>query len=166
MADIRDLMPWRRRTPAEDAGREENPFHALQQHMNEVFDDFAGRFGMPSPWRGGLNGFAPRVNMTEKDGTIYVEAELPGMEEKDIDVQLADDMLTIRGERKEEKKDEQEQFYRREFSYGAFRRAIPLHARVQEDKVNATFKNGVLRIELPVSEEERRNARRINVKAS
>jgi HSP20 family protein len=93
--------------------------------------------------------FNPHVDVTENDQEIKVVAELPGLTEKDVEVSLANDMLTISGEKKAEKEDKGENYYRLERSYGSFQRTIPLPTEVEADKVDATFKNGVLQITLP-----------------
>jgi HSP20 family protein len=171
--DMRDLVPWNwgGRSPAR---RDEphDPFRALQEGMNRLFDDFARRFdaGWPSEWRPfsvsfGEGGFVPRVNVTEDDQNIEVSAELPGLDEKDIDVSLTRDSLTIQGEKKSEQEQNGKGGYRIERAYGAFRRTIPLPWEVQADQVRAHFKKGVLTILLPKSPEARKDTRRIAVRA-
>ena len=116
-----------------------------------MFDEFFhGVF--PSPYRRmetRMAEFAPSIDVSETGKAIKVTAELPGLEEKDISVTLDEDYLILSGERKEEKKEEKEEYYHREMSYGSFERAIPLSAKVDADKAEASFKNGVLKISLP-----------------
>ena len=144
-----------------------NPMHALQRRINDIFDDFWGGFQMPVlNWPGmPASGFTPKVNVEETEKGIRVKAELPGMEEKDIEVTLTDDGLSISGEKRTEKEEKGKTFVRREMSYGSFRRLIPLPAPVEADKVKASFKNGILDIELPVPEKARRQVKKIEVKA-
>lgn len=135
------------------AGREwELPFASLQREMNRLFDNFFGGLS-PSPRepleRGGAESFIPRIDMSETDKEIKISAELPGMDENDIDVSLTKDTLTIRGEKKEDKEEKGKDYYRMERSYGSFTRNIPLPAEVTADKVEATFKKGILYITLP-----------------
>jgi HSP20 family protein len=136
-----------------EAKREwEHPFGSFQREMNRLFDNFFGGFSL-SPWtpleRGVTQAFTPRVDLSETNKEIRVSAELPGMEEKDIDVSLTRDTLTIEGEKKEEKEEKDKDYYRMERSYGSFTRSIPLPVEVDTDKVQATFKKGVLEITLP-----------------
>ncbi len=163
---IKDIAPWKRnRDPAASEG-EQDQFRAMQRHMNETFDNFFRRFSLaPWEWSGWRGEYSPRVNVTEKDNVVHVEAEVPGMEEKDLDVSLSDNMLTLKGERRTEAEDSGERYYRREISYGAFHRSVPLPGRVQEDSVKATFSKGVLRIELPLAEGRSEHARKIDVTA-
>jgi HSP20 family protein len=144
-----------------------NPMHALQRRINDIFDDFWGGFQMPTLyWPGvALNTFSPKVNVEESEKSIRVKAELPGMEEKDIEVTLTDDGLTISGEKKTEKEEKGKSFVRREMSYGSFQRTIALPAPVEANKVKASFKNGILEIELPVPEKARRQTQKIDVKS-
>lgn len=164
---IKDMAPWNwgRKDYPLATGEGDDAFHSLQRRMNEAFDDFFKRFNLtPFDWSGGWRGeFSPRINVTEKDNVVTVEAEVPGMEEKDLDVSLSGNVLTLRGERKAEHQEEGERSYRREIAYGAFQRSIPLPRRVQADKVQATFRKGLLRIELPLEHEEGEAAHRIAV---
>jgi HSP20 family protein len=93
--------------------------------------------------------------LTETDGNVMVKAELPGMDPKDIDVEVTGDMLTLRGEKKTEEEKKDERYYCRERHYGSFQRSFRLPAGVQSDKVDAQFKNGVLTINIPKSEESK-----------
>jgi len=130
----------------------ELPFASLQREMNRLFDNFFGGlspFPRASLERGSAESFIPRIDVSETDKEIKVSAELPGMDENDIDVSLTKDTLTIRGEKKEEKEDKGKNYYRMECSYGSFSRNIPLPAEVSTDKVEATFKKGILYVTLP-----------------
>jgi HSP20 family protein len=144
-----------------------NPMHALQRRINDIFDDFWSGFQFPAlNWpQMPMAGFSPKVNVEETDKGLRVKAELPGMEEKDIEVTLTDDGLSISGEKKTEKEEKGKTFVRREMSYGSFRRLIPLPAPVEADKVKASFKNGILEIDLPVPEKAPRSVKKIDVKA-
>ncbi|MBN1140044.1 MAG: Hsp20/alpha crystallin family protein [Anaerolineae bacterium] len=148
---ITDLIPWKRDEQRVPVRREEQSMLALQQDMNRLFDDFFRSWGV-MPWRGWGEqalAFNPQVDVVEDEKEIHVSAELPGMDENDIDVSLSQGVLTIKGEKRHEKKDEGKNYYRLERSYGSFQRSIPLPAEVNEDKVEATFKNGVLTVTLP-----------------
>jgi HSP20 family protein len=147
---------------------ETHPFQSLQRRMNELFDDVWSDFRFPAlEWPfSNQSRFMPKVNVEQDGKLLRIHAELPGMEEKDIHVTLNDDVLTISGERKTEKEEKDKNFLRREFSYGSFHRAIPVPPNVAADKVKATFKNGVLSVELPLPEAEAPKSKRIEVKGS
>lgn len=147
---------------------EAHPFMTLQREMNRLFDEFWRGFplvptGWPEAWQGG---FSPRTDVTETDTHIKVTAELPGMDEKDIQVTLSGDTLTIKGEKKTEMEEKKEGAYHSERYYGTFRRMVPLPAEVEADKVTATFRKGVLTITLPKAKAAEAEATKIEVKAA
>ncbi len=168
---ITNLVPWKRGEKNVPVRREEEvPFYSLQREVNRLFDDFFGSgFGL-TPFNGGFmeqyGPFNPQVDVTENDQEIKVAAELPGLTEQDVEVSLANDMLTISGEKKAEKEDKGENYYRMERSYGSFQRTIPLPTEVEANKVGATFKNGVLTVTLPKSAQAVQNRKKIAIKAS
>jgi HSP20 family protein len=104
------------------------------------------RFELPF---GGEAAWAPRVEVAERGGKLVVRAELPGVAKKDVQVELRDDALAIRGERHQEREERRKGFYRSERSYGTFYREIPLPAGTDAEQVAATFRDGVLEITLP-----------------
>lgn len=164
---FRDLIPGTHKTLPSD-NRRLDPFHAMQTEMNRLFEDFWPDFEMPAlaGGNGGLAaGVAPRVDVSETEKEIQVTAELPGLEEKDVEVTYADGMLTIAGERKTEKeeKDEEKKYYVKERSYGSFRRVFALGEDVEEDKIKAEFKNGVLTVVLPKAKEAVAKTKRIPI---
>lgn len=162
--DFRDLIPWGWARKDVPVRREEsNPFTSLQHNINRVFDDFFSGSNL-EPF-GRLTGFTPRVDITEDDKEVKVSAELPGMDEKDIDVSVTKKALTIKGEKKEEKEDKGEGYYRCERSFGSFHRAIPLDSEIDTDKVEASFKKGVLNIVLPKSSEFVKETKKVTVKS-
>jgi len=166
---VRDLIPRKAGRRGGLIRREQDdPFRSLHRQMGRLFDDFLHGFEL-SPWAGKRwptmsRGYAPQIGVTENDTEVTVTAELPGMEEKDIDVSLAHGNLTLKGEKREEKESQELGYYRSERSYGSFARTIPLPCEVEEDKVSATFKKGVLTISLPKSPEARREVKHIEVK--
>jgi HSP20 family protein len=101
---------------------------------------------------GGVADWVPALNISETDGEIHVRAEIPGLEAKDIDVSISGDVLTLKGEKKEEMKKEDENFVTRERYSGMFQRSVRLSSEVQGDGAQANFKNGVLTVKLPKSE--------------
>ncbi len=164
---FRELIPGSRKTLPSD-NRRVDPFHAMQLEMNRLFEDFWPDFEMPALARGngGLAAVvAPRVDVSETEKEIQVTAELPGLEEKDVEVTFADGMLTIAGERKTEKeeKDEAKKYYVKERTYGSFKRMLALGEDVEEGKIKAEFKNGVLTVVLPKAEEAVAKTKRIPI---
>lgn len=153
---ITDLIPWRKKEPVQQEEeraiqRAGDPVLAFQQEMNRLFDEFFGRSALEpfGAFREGWDAFSPRVDVAETDKEIVVSAELPGLDEKDIDVSLSNDQLVIRGVKKEEKEEQGRSYYRAERSYGSFVRSIPLPDEVEADQVNAAFTKGVLTVTLP-----------------
>ena len=164
---FRDLIPGTRKTLPSD-NRRLDPFHAMQMEMNRLFEDFWPEFDVPALVRGngGLAAFrAPKIDVSETEKEIQVTAELPGLEEKDVEVTFADGTLTIAGERKTEKeeKDDEKTFYVKERSYGSFKRMLAIGDDVEEGKIKAEFKNGVLTVVLPKAEEAVAKTKRIPI---
>jgi HSP20 family protein len=166
---ITDLIPWKKKEPAERGEQsssqdEAYPLVTFQQEMNRLFDDFFGGSAL-APFGAlgeGWNVFSPKVDVVETDAEIRVSAELPGLDDKDIDVSLSRGELTISGEKKHEKEEQGRGYYRSERSFGSFRRSISLPGEVVTDKVDAVFKNGVLTITLPKTAKKAR--KRITIK--
>jgi HSP20 family protein len=131
----------------------------LQRQMNRLFDRLAPTDG------GERTGFAfvPAAEMEETDDTIHLKLEVPGLEAKDINVEVTPEEVSISGERKYETKTEEKGMSRTEFRYGRFQRIIPLPSLVQNDKVQAEYKDGILRLTLPKSETERQKVVKVNI---
>ncbi|MBF0321138.1 MAG: Hsp20/alpha crystallin family protein [Nitrospirae bacterium] len=163
---FRDLVPWGINKGSVPVRREDerNPFAALQRDVNEVFNGFFKGFDMDPFWGHG-GGFTPSVNVLETDTEIKVTAELPGMDERDIDVSLTKDTLTLRGEKKEEKEDKGKGYYHAERSYGSFMRTIPLACEIDDTKVEVEFKKGILAITLPKTVEAVKDTKKVPVKS-
>ena len=165
-----DLMPWRRRRNNIQVRREreyDDWAGSFHREMNQLMNRFFHGFDM-EPW-GRADGFAggdfsPRVNISEDDMAIKVTAELPGMDEKDIDITLSSDSLTIKGEKKEESEERDRDVFRMERRYGSFHRVIPLSAEVDESKAQADFKKGVLKITLPKTAQAQQARKKIEIK--
>lgn len=168
---IKDLVPrlvrGREQVPVRHVSND--PFQDLQRQMNRLFDEFFGDYPVAarggSPWGLAAAGFTPRVDVAETARDVTVSAELPGMDEKDITVELADDALTLRGERKEEKEDKGRNWYTREQSYGTFRRTVALPASVDGGKAKASFRKGVLTVTVPKRPEEQAQRKTIKIQA-
>ncbi|MCX8118123.1 MAG: Hsp20/alpha crystallin family protein [Desulfobacterota bacterium] len=105
----------------------------------------------------------PTLDVSETKDDLVIKAEVPGLEPKDIDISLSDGVLTIKGEKKEEREEKEEDYYLMERCYGSFARSIQLPKRVQSDKIQATYKNGLLKIVLPKSEEAKKKEIKIQV---
>ncbi|MGD1876971.1 MAG: Hsp20/alpha crystallin family protein [Kiloniellaceae bacterium] len=157
---LKDLAPWHHakgsNTPA---------LTALHREVDRVFDSFWGSLGAPALFgeNGGGIALDVRVDATEDDKAYHVTAELPGMSEEDVEVTFADNTLTISGEKKEEKEVKEENVHRRERSFGSFRRAFTLPSEVDEAKIAATFKDGVMTIDLPKSQTAQKKAKKITI---
>ncbi len=149
---IRELVPWRSRE-RDQLSRPGNgdQFSTLQTEMSRLFDSFFEGFDIVPFGKTGLAqaGVMPKVDVSETKDAVQVTAELPGMKEDDLEVTLADGHLVIQGEKRAEKEEKDKNFYRVERSYGSFHRSIPLPTEVDDQKVDASFQNGVLKIVLP-----------------
>jgi HSP20 family protein len=145
----------------------DHPFGALHRQVDDLFDEFFTSFpGFHRQGWPGLMGHGvaePQLEVSETDEEVKVKVELPGMDDKDIEVLLDDNVLTIRGEKKEEHKEEKENYHVSEVRYGRFSRTIPVPAGVDRDRVTSTFKKGVLRLAMPKTKEARENRRRIEI---
>lgn len=140
-------------------------FSSLHREIDRVFEGFSKPEHWPFPAFTKEGKLSPRVNVSESNGEIEVTAELPGVEEKQIDVSLADDMLTIKAEKKSETERKDKDYHLIERSYGSFERSLRLPCEVVADKVDATFKNGVLTVVLAKSPEAKSKVRKIAVKS-
>ena len=144
----------------------ETPMLAIQNEMNRLFDQF---FSDALPFPAQLAArqsadFIPRLDISESETDFKVQAELPGMDEKDIQIRLEKDTLFLSGEKKTESEEKEKTYHRVERCYGSFERVIPFGANLDEDKVSAVFKNGVLTITLPKAAEELKKSRQIEIK--
>ena len=149
-----DLLPFKRRGEAPNVFAEMDglvkrmwygfPFHNLQEDLDI--------------------GWSPRLDVSETDGALEIKADLPGMEKKDISVTLEDDLLTIKGERKEEKEEKGKQYHTIERSSGSFYRALRLPVEIDSEKIAAEFKNGVLTVTLPKAKESKKKTAQIAIK--
>jgi HSP20 family protein len=168
-----EMMPWRWGGLSRSE-REMRPFdgfrreiEALHREMDRLFEGI-GNGGFSSPmladWT--RQEIVPQLDLTEDDKSVRVTMELPGMDEKDVDVTLSDRVLTIRGEKKGKAEVQDTEFHRRERTYGAFRRSIEIPAAVDPSKIEASFHNGILTIELPKTKEAQQKVKHIRVKAA
>lgn len=167
-------VPAKNGTGSAVAARGWQPFETLKQEVDRLFDEFDGGFWR-SPLRRSLLGeplsrlremaAAPAVDIAEKDGIYEITAELPGMEEKDIDISVANGVLTIKGEKKEEKEEKRKDYHLSERRYGSFERSFGVPDGVDGDKISASFKKGVLTIVLPKTPDAQKQQKKIAVKS-
>lgn len=143
---------------------------SLHDAIDRVFDTWSQGFGL-EPFRPlTFEGITPALtlppyDLTEDEKTVRISAELPGMDDKNIELSLEKDRVIIKGEKKEEKEEKQKNYYRKERSYGSIYREIPLPCEVVADKATAEFKKGVLNIMLPKTPDAQTQARKIPIKA-
>ena len=162
-------VPIRQTAPVPTGGAD--AWNSFRTEMDRLFD----RFAFPS-WRrmfdiapivdttAGVS--MPAMELVEKDGAYELTAELPGMDEKDVDVSLSGDMLVVKGEKKQETEKKEANFYLAERSYGSFQRAFRLPDTVDRDKIAAAFSKGVLTVTLPMSAGAKEGQKKIEVKAA
>lgn len=124
-----------------------SPLFSLQREIDRLFEDFTGGFGRLPGFKAGE--LMPNMNVSETDGEIEFTAELPGLEEKDVEVTLSDNVLTIRGEKKAEKEEKDKNYRLVERSYGSFSRSFEIPAGVDHSAIKATIEKGVLTVRLP-----------------
>ncbi|RUM88452.1 MAG: Hsp20/alpha crystallin family protein [Thermodesulfatator sp.] len=142
-----ELMVWR-------------PLQELRREIDRLWEEFFGRARVPERWEGWE--WAPAVDVSETDEAVVVRADVPGLDPEDLEITLSGNTLVIKGEKKKEEEERRENFYRVERVYGSFLRTVDLPAEVEADKVEATYKNGVLKIVLPKKAEAK--GRTIKVK--
>jgi len=164
---MKELIPWKKNNDRLALRRREmDPLGELRQEIDQIFNGFLGDWtGRMDLFDRRVGSFMPEVDVTETGKEVRVTAELPGMEEKDLEVSLIDGALTIKGEKREEHEEEKGDYYRSERQYGAFERMIPLPSEVDADKAKASFKKGVLKITLPKTKEAQSNRRVIPVES-
>lgn len=152
--------------PWSDKDKGSDVFSSLHREIDRVFDDFTRSGHWPFRALSAGNGKLPlRIDVSETDKNVIVATELPGVDEKDVDISLSDDMLTIKGEKKSETEKTEKDYHLVERSFGSFERVTRLPCEVDADKVKAKFKNGVLTITLPKSPAAKAKARKIAITA-
>ncbi len=159
-----NIMPWKKRA-GEVSHSEQTPFTELHQRMDDLFEEFFQGFGTGLARFEPRHVIAPSVDVSETDDEVRVTADLPGMDEKDIQVSLDNDLLTIKGEKKHEQEEKKRNYYMVERSYGEFQRVIPMPASVDKEKVKAAFKKGVLTVTLPKAPELKARKKSIEITA-
>lgn len=159
-----NLIPWRHKRENSNGGTcETHPLARLRDEMDHAFEQF-----WRDPWSANLadvfsygSGLSLQVNVAESENDVTVTAELPGVAPEDVDISISENVLTIHGEKKHEKEDKKRNYHYVERSYGSFHRSIQLPSSVDPDKVDATYKNGVLKVSL--AKHEKAKPKRITV---
>jgi HSP20 family protein len=151
--ELTTWRPFRELAPFRD-------FERMRRDMDRLWDSFFERGSLMGE-EGGE--WLPSLDVAETKNDIVVKAEVPGMDPKDIDISLSDGLLTIKGEKKQERVEKDENYHLVERSYGTFARSIRLPNEVKSDKINASYKNGVLKVVLPKSEEAKKKEVKIKV---
>ncbi len=162
------ILPLKRRGMNMPTRREsETPVMAIQNEMNRMFDQFfSDPFTLlPLSSMRNITDFLPRIDVSETDQAMQVTAELPGMQEKDIQIALENEALVISGEKKNDLEEKGKNYHRIERNYGSFQRVIPLVSEVEAEKVEAVFKNGVLTITLPKTPAAAKLSHKIEIKS-
>lgn len=144
-----------------------NPFNFMRRFsegMEQLFGDVGAGGMMPRGFEQ-MSRWTPQIEMFEREGELHIRADLPGLKKEDVQIELEDDAVILRGERREERREEREGMYRTEVSYGSFYREVPLPSNVEADEANATFRDGVLEITMPVVQGQGRG-RRLEIRES
>lgn len=166
------IIPWKTSigVPVRHRSGPGSSMFSLQDEINQLFDDFfGGDTHMPALFAraGGAPAFsAPSVDLLETETGYKLRAELPGIEAEQLDLTIGDGYVTIKGEKKEEHKEEGENFLRRESSYGSFQRSVALPEIADTDKAEASFKNGVLTIAMPKKASAVKKEKKLKVKSA
>ncbi|MBX7146071.1 MAG: Hsp20/alpha crystallin family protein [Alphaproteobacteria bacterium] len=143
-----------------------NPIVSFQNEMNKLFSDFFSDISLPSWFNRNENSFSiiPAIDVVENNKEFKITVELPGMDAKDVQVNCSEGYVTIKGEKKQENKEEHEGYFRQERSYGSFHRAVTLPDIANLDKAEANFKNGILTLSVPKKVGTQTKERKIEIK--
>ncbi|TPL12889.1 Hsp20/alpha crystallin family protein [Mesorhizobium sp. B2-4-11] len=179
MAEVATKLPVKteKSTAPAPAGNWTAPFETLRREVDRLFDDFHPfDFRLPStrslfgrelsPLRNAYWPVAPAMDLVDKDKEYEITAELPGIDQKNVEIKLANRVLTIKGEKKEEKEEKDKDYYLSERRYGSFQRSFKLPEGVDADKIEANFTKGVLTVKLPKTAEAQKAEKKITVKAA
>jgi len=178
MAETTSKVPVKTEKPSGGLPQTWQPFESLRREVNRLFDDFDDGFWRKpfgsslfdiAPFRRPdvtFTAAAPAVDVAETDKTYEITAELPGLDEKNVEVKVANGVLTIKGEKQEEKEEKNKDYYMRERSFGSFQRSFAVPDGVDGDKIEANFKKGILSVTLPKSAEAQKAEKKIPVKAA
>jgi HSP20 family protein len=157
-------MSWSlQKFPHRKSGGELDIFHNLRQEMDRLFEDFSSGFALRDV--GPSFGISTKLDVAESDDAFTVTAELPGMDEKNVDVTLSGDMLVIKGEKKEEHEEKKKDYHLKERSWGSFERRIAVPFKADPARVQASFKKGVLTVTVPKPAEAKTQTKKIEIKS-
>ena len=156
---LRSLVPWRERSLLPTTDRFTGMFDQWEREMQDLMQGFWGANG----GRLGTMNFVPTVDLVENESEFVVTVDLPGLKPEEVKVEFTNGALWVTGERKEEKEEKDKTYHRVERSYGEFRRVLPFPSAVMEDKIEAKFTDGVLKVSVPKVEEPK--PQRIEVKS-
>ncbi len=159
---LRDLVPSTQRPLSRF---ESDPIINFRKAMDRLFDNFNGEFeGLtPANWSQSLQSFTPKLELEDKDDKMLLTAELPGLTDKDVQVEVSKDYLTVKGEKKRDREENGKNGYFCERTYGSFERTIRLPAEIIRDKIDATVRDGVLTVTMPKSPDAKKEMKRIPV---
>lgn len=165
---ITDIIPWNRNRALATRPKDVvDPFNVLPRDINRVFGNFLSDWTRPDRMVSMLDrqmgSFMPEIDVKETDKQFQVTADLPGMDEKDLEVMFVNGALSIKGEKREEHEEEKGNMFHSERRYGVFERMIPLSSDIDLNKAKASFKKGVLKIALPKTENARSNRKTIPI---
>ena len=173
MAETATKLPVGKEESGTDRPAEWRPFDSLRREVDRLFEDFqlgswrspfaGGLFDVQPLWRGEIRK-APAIDIVDTDKAYEITAELPGMNESDIDVKFSDGTLTIKGEKRDEKEENKKGYYLSERRYGSFQRSFGVPDGVDVDKIEANFKNGVLTVTLPKTPQAQTSEKKISIK--
>jgi len=168
---VRDLIPWTKsRDFVPDFFRDDrtSPFLSLHRDINRLFEEAFRGISLPSSMSGRFGDFVgaawPKLEVAETEKQIVISAEVPGIDQNDIELTYVDGSLILRGETKSETEDKERKFSER--YYGRFERRIPVGADIEEGKIDASFKNGVLKVTVPKSEKAQMKAKKIEIQSA
>jgi HSP20 family protein len=165
--NLGSLIPWRDKTQVDaQTDTYSDPFTSFRREVDRMFDDFFRSAGQGlQPWNAGWQTMAPRIDISDADKELLITAEMPGLDEKDFEVTLAGDLLTIKGEKKTENENRNGNAYYVERRFGSFSRSVRLPFEAGDEQVEANYDRGVLTVRVPKPAEAQRHVRRIEVKA-
>ena len=162
---LTDLIPWTGSRRGGALRQGSDPMRTLQSSLNQVFEDFFRGLDMPGLASSELAGVRmPDIDVQDTGNSLEIRAELPGMSEDDVELSLSDGALVIRGEKRQERSEEDERYVLRERAFGRIERAVPLPEGVDPDRAEASFRNGVLTVTIPKTEQGRASMKRIGVR--
>ncbi|MBW2088490.1 MAG: Hsp20/alpha crystallin family protein [Deltaproteobacteria bacterium] len=171
--DVGKMVPVKRESAKEQSGALVHPLEQFHQEIDRIFDQVFRGFGL-SPFgfdqplfpRLADGMLKPTLDLGASDKEYTITVEVPGVDEKDVRLEIVNDTLTIRGEKKQEKEEKEKNYYRMERSYGSFQRMLSLPEDADQDGVKATFKKGVLTVTLPRKALPKSNVKQIEVKSA